>query len=346
MSAIEIKKMDEGINSDIMMLATNSFNNILYQVQDSCLNYHLQVSPFSAVISIKKSFVKDRSGSLILPPGTVSASSNRKLDVCDKESQAKLQQDLEILQQKHEDILTELTSAYERIELLKKKNQEQENTINELSRENRLARDATYAINKAHNDARVMYEKDKFQIFKQHKVEVKSWRRELGEMTRKHIKLEKKLKLLTEENVPVPTSSIERLDNLVLKEGVIELLEEDFDICSLCGVNIRNYVPDYFFGEIINPACIKCKGPEILDPFSSFPDDGIPSSLSCHWIPALSDFYSFTPSNLSTMPSMRAHYVRIPNPGSSFTAMEDVLQEFRVIWRAQRQEMLNDCKQS
>ena len=124
MSAIEIKKIDEGINSDITMLATNSFNNILYQVQDSCLNYHLQVSPFSAVISIKKSFVKDRSGSLILPPRTVSASSDRKLDVCDKENQAKLQQDLEILQQKHEDILTELTSAYERIELLKKKNQE------------------------------------------------------------------------------------------------------------------------------------------------------------------------------------------------------------------------------
>ena len=53
------------------MYATNSFNDILYAIEKSCLNYHLQMSPFSAIISIKKSFKKDKSGQLILPvPGT------------------------------------------------------------------------------------------------------------------------------------------------------------------------------------------------------------------------------------------------------------------------------------
>ena len=35
-------------------------------------------------------------------------------------------------------------------------------------------------------------EKEKLDLFKQHKLEVKSWLNELGEMTKKHIKLEKK----------------------------------------------------------------------------------------------------------------------------------------------------------
>jgi hypothetical protein len=38
------------------------FENILKQVMDSCLNYKLEMSPFSAVISLKKSFIRDKSG--------------------------------------------------------------------------------------------------------------------------------------------------------------------------------------------------------------------------------------------------------------------------------------------
>ena len=191
-----------------------------------------------------------------------------------------------------------------------------------------------------------MHEKEKLHIFKQHKLEIKSWRRELGEMTRKHMKLQKKLELLSEENV---NPRIESLDNAIIHKGKdqeVVRLSEDLCLCSLCGIEIRNYVPDYFMGEIINPACNECKGADVWDPFSSFPDDDIPISLYGHWIPALPDAHNFAHSNISSMPSMRAHYVRIPNPGCSFTAMEDVLQEFRVMWRAQRQEMMNDCKQS
>ena len=59
--------MEESINSDITICATNTFNNILHEIQKSCLNYHLQMSPYSAIFSIKKSFQKDRIGQLILP---------------------------------------------------------------------------------------------------------------------------------------------------------------------------------------------------------------------------------------------------------------------------------------
>ena len=63
--------MKEFISSDFAnhtMLADQAFNKILDNVQKSNLNFQLQVSPFSALISLKKSLVKDRSGSLLLPP--------------------------------------------------------------------------------------------------------------------------------------------------------------------------------------------------------------------------------------------------------------------------------------
>ena len=64
-------KPEEIMNSDKIdpaMLAKQRFDDILDQVQTSCLNFQLQVSPFSAVISIKKSFIKDKSGKVFVSP--------------------------------------------------------------------------------------------------------------------------------------------------------------------------------------------------------------------------------------------------------------------------------------
>ena len=38
------------------------FENLLKQVMDSSLNYKLEMSPFSAVIQLKQSFIRDKSG--------------------------------------------------------------------------------------------------------------------------------------------------------------------------------------------------------------------------------------------------------------------------------------------
>ena len=43
------------------------FNEILNQIQHSGLNFQLQLSPFGAVISLKKSLVKDKKGDFIIP---------------------------------------------------------------------------------------------------------------------------------------------------------------------------------------------------------------------------------------------------------------------------------------
>ena len=55
--------MNFSANSDenLTMLATEAFDQILETIRTSCLNFQMQISPFSAVISLKKSLIKDKS---------------------------------------------------------------------------------------------------------------------------------------------------------------------------------------------------------------------------------------------------------------------------------------------
>ena len=50
------------------MSASQTFEAVLTTIKSSNLNFHLQQSPFSAVICIKKSLIKDKSGNLLVPP--------------------------------------------------------------------------------------------------------------------------------------------------------------------------------------------------------------------------------------------------------------------------------------
>ena len=59
--------MEEFNTSELTMIAEEKFNCIISEVQKSCLNYNVQLSPFSACISLKKSLVCDKSGSPIVP---------------------------------------------------------------------------------------------------------------------------------------------------------------------------------------------------------------------------------------------------------------------------------------
>ena len=49
------------------MIAEKTFSNIIQQVLSSNLNFQLQLSPFSAMISLKKPPVKDILGNIIKP---------------------------------------------------------------------------------------------------------------------------------------------------------------------------------------------------------------------------------------------------------------------------------------
>ena len=58
------------VNSDIytIMAATLKFEEILRTIQSSNLNFHLNISPFSAIIHIKKSVITNKLGISLFPP--------------------------------------------------------------------------------------------------------------------------------------------------------------------------------------------------------------------------------------------------------------------------------------
>ena len=63
-------KMKQLLNSDrnsTTMLATKVFVKIIDDIRESNLNFQLQMSPFAAHISLKRSFIKDMSGIPQLP---------------------------------------------------------------------------------------------------------------------------------------------------------------------------------------------------------------------------------------------------------------------------------------
>ena len=72
--------MENSAVSDLSptMIAEHTFDSILQQVKNSNLNFQLQLSPFSANISLKKSPIKDQAGVPIpsqgFLPGAYSAS--------------------------------------------------------------------------------------------------------------------------------------------------------------------------------------------------------------------------------------------------------------------------------
>ena len=70
------RKMKQKINSDssfnTAMLASRSFENILQMIKTSNLNYFIQLSPFAAQISLKKSLVRDKSGVPLAQPSQTS----------------------------------------------------------------------------------------------------------------------------------------------------------------------------------------------------------------------------------------------------------------------------------
>ena len=55
-------------DADSTMAAKRSFESILENIQASNLYFQLILSPFSAFISLKKSLIRDKSGSVLLPP--------------------------------------------------------------------------------------------------------------------------------------------------------------------------------------------------------------------------------------------------------------------------------------
>ena len=63
------------------MLASQYFDRIISQIQTSSLNFQLQLSPFGAFISLKKTFVKNKKGNAVLPSFSLPSADKKNEDV-------------------------------------------------------------------------------------------------------------------------------------------------------------------------------------------------------------------------------------------------------------------------
>ena len=105
------------------------------------------------------------------------------------------------------------------------------------------------------------------------KVEIKHWRKELGEERRQRIKLEKGLseleaKVSESNKTLIPSSrSTDTSNSSVLGSLPVATSAEPAmpnpseEECTICAEPIQNYEPEYFDGIEMNPACDACKSP-------------------------------------------------------------------------------------
>ena len=103
------------------MLASTVFYKIIDQIQSSNLNFQLHLSPFSAKISLKKSWVKDRTGALLLPPDPVKEV-NKNVDSVENlaAKNLELEENLLLLQNSYQQVVNDSAKAYEMINILER----------------------------------------------------------------------------------------------------------------------------------------------------------------------------------------------------------------------------------
>jgi uncharacterized protein with von Willebrand factor type A (vWA) domain len=209
------------------MVATLKFDEILRTIQSSNLNFRLEMSPFSAIIHMKKSLVTNKSGISLLPPPAYSVlldqekSQNKILSQridylemeisalkCDykkallgqkvaSENAVKLENELKTVQSEatlsvkmetsEEDLIIQLKEEKKDLERCLSENVEQ---ISELDANNKKLEAVNITLNRELVVARTKSILTKCDQIKALKVEIKQWRKELGEERKQKIKLE------------------------------------------------------------------------------------------------------------------------------------------------------------
>ena len=101
------------------MVASKTFDSILEQIQTSNLNFQLQISPFSANISLKRSPIKDKSGApMCLPLGSQSCLPSSTDAAALASKIINLERDLESLRKDYEFAVEDSVEAHQKIKYL------------------------------------------------------------------------------------------------------------------------------------------------------------------------------------------------------------------------------------
>ena len=235
------ENMKQNIDSDSIpaMHANYAFNSIIDKIRNSNLNFQLQMSPFSAQISLKNSLVTERTGVARLPPSTTHHAVKSESDITAfAEKNMQLERELDNLKLKHAHTINDRDEAYTKIKYveeelnrisIKQENsndiiannealqieisklstenikfselvKEQMEEINDLQKSVKIKTEISDHLNKKLSESKIKSEKDSVAMKKSFQVEIKSWKKELGKERKEKVKLEKKLEKYLSEH--------------------------------------------------------------------------------------------------------------------------------------------------
>ena len=189
-------------------------------------------------------------------------------------------------------------------------------------------------LNKEMNDIRQKNKEENSLNKREYRREIKSWKKDLGQATSENIKLKKRLddyvaKFGDFKAEHLPKRKKKKQFHRLCSKGS---MNSDEVTCSICAAVIDDYVPRYFLGNKFNPACDNCHGKDIDDPFSSFSEIGMPSSMVSYWNPVPSFNGNLQKKSIGSILSLRSHYVKIPRPGDRFISMEECLEIMKKVF--------------
>jgi len=294
--------MDEKIDSDLTMVTNKSFNDVLQCVQNSCLNYQIQMSPFSAIISLKKSLLKDKSGSPIMPKLQTSDELNRSLEI-----------ELVLMKRNYEDLLLKHAKAVETIKVLEDAINVRDMTAGEiLCVPPKLDEDLVKGVEE------IKKCEEETKSLKEFYFDGETFRNNLGNTIQHDAST-----VASKPRVSQPSG--------LAYDPSFNYTEPPTLMCSMCSHVMPDCSVKYYSGYKLRPLCNTCTKKDHLedtepDPFSAFPSSEIPSSLVTHWI----EPFKLGPSqNIASSTSFLTHCIKWPNPGGSLYTADEILHELK-----------------
>ena len=308
-------------DSDVTMLANENFEYILNVIQNSCLNYSIQFSPFSATISLRKTLIKDKNGSHIIP---------QKLDL--RGQHVALGNQLKNLRMEHEEVLSAYESANKIITHLRQMVKERDTIIEDLTVENKEAKMIADTLGNELSKSKAIYQEEKSNILEEHFKDVAKWKRDIYYVVHKHSDLvHRYINLVDKDEFPavnLPVADLTpRVNPITHPYSTTMFKEKTLDDYRLCPLETSDCSP-----------MVMCKEEGELT--ISRADLPFPSSLVSHWLTCI-DYPCC--SALSYMPSLISHYVRPLDPADVILSKTNLWEKLEMRYQEERK---NSCKQS
>jgi myosin heavy subunit len=289
------------------MAATGTFQDVLHVIETSNLNYKIELSPFSAIIYLKNSFIKDKNGNNVISRHMNDKNYGHVKSENDELARKIVQQEnvIRTLQANYENTVEDSEQIYKTNNMLEKtvqflhsklalavvevkdvkvlaKDEENVTTVadkleklmqeaSDLAARNEKLNIVVKTLNRKLNESKEKAKSELSDVKKEFKAEIKSWRKELGDERKTNIKLDRKLNELTNKTEVDENSDATLAFTALSSTGSMSFLKpnlcttpQEVEVfCTICAELISDYVPKYFLGSELNPACYNCQDSSI-----------------------------------------------------------------------------------